>query len=249
MEGVIAEGEGVETVLSAVEVGASAIATLSASLLGRVPLPKAVTGVIILGERGSEPAAEDAARLRHADGRSVYIVYPPAPHKDLNDVLRAEGPSAVEKLFHEVRPWVPLAEDAPDMSVVERTVIQPPVFPLEMLGPWQDWVLQAAEAKSAATDYVAASLLTAAAASIGATRQCEPQDGWREPSILWWMIVGPPSTNKSPSMDAVRDGLAPIEQEMFAAFEEATKKYEEAKAVAAAAKKVEDEVERCHEGC
>ena len=63
------------------------------------------------------------------------------------------------------------------------------------------------------------------------------------------MIVGPPSTNKSPSMDAVRDGLAPIEQEMFAAFEEATKEYEEAKAVAAAAKKVEDEVERCHEGC
>jgi len=50
-------------------------------------------------------------------------------------------------------------------------------------------------------------------------------------------------------MDAVRDGLAPIEQEMFAAFEEATKEYEEAKAVAAAAKKVEDEVERCHEGC
>src|SRR5262249_49768051 len=68
LEGVIAEGEGVETVLSAVEVGASAIATLSASLLGRVPLPKAVTGVIILGERGSEPAAEDAARLRHAEG-------------------------------------------------------------------------------------------------------------------------------------------------------------------------------------
>jgi hypothetical protein len=249
LEDVIAEGEGVETVLSAVEVGASAIATLSASSLGRVPLPKAVTGVIILGERGSERAAEAAARLRHAEGRSVYIVYPPAPHKDLNDALRAEGPSAVAKLFHEMRPWEPSAEDAPDMTVVERTVIQPPVFPLEVLGPWQNWVLQAAEAKSAATDYVAASLLTAAAASIGATRRCEPQDGWHEPSILWWMIVGPPSTNKSPSMDAIRDGLAPIEQEMFAAFEEATEKYEEAKAVAAAAKKVEDEVDGCHEGC
>jgi hypothetical protein len=210
----------------------------SASTLGPVPLPKGVTRVIILGERGSEPAAEAAARLRHAEGRSVGIIYPPAPHKDLNDLLRADGVSAVEKLLHEVRPWEPPAEDAPDMSVAVRTVTEPPVFPLEVLGPWRDWVLQAAEAKSAATDYVAASLLTAVAASIGATRWCDPQDGWREPSILWWMLVGPPSTNKSPSIDAVRDGLAPIEQEMFAAFDDASKKYEEAKACAEAAKKV-----------
>src|SRR5262249_31623541 len=64
---VIVEGEGVETALSAVEGGASGIATLSASTLGRVPLPKGVMRVIILGERGSEPAAETAARLRHAE--------------------------------------------------------------------------------------------------------------------------------------------------------------------------------------
>jgi hypothetical protein len=234
----VVEGEGVETVLSAVEAGAAGIATLSASTLGRVPLPKAVTRVIILGERGSEPAAEAAARLRHAEGRSVGIVYPQPPHKDLNDLLRAEGLLAVEKLLLEVRPWDSPAEDAPDMSVAERTVTEPPVFPLEVLGPWQDWVLQAAEAKSAPNDYVAASLVTVAAAIIGATRWCEPQDGWREPSILWWMLVGSPSTNKSPSIDAVRDGLAPIEQEMFAAFEDASKKYEEAKTVAAAAEKI-----------
>jgi hypothetical protein len=248
---VVVEGEGIETVLSAVEAGAVGIATLSASTLGRVPLPKAVTRVIILGERGSKPAAEAAARRRHAEGRSVGIVYPPAPHKDLNDLLRAEGLPAVEKLLHEVRPWEPPAEDAPDMSVVERTVIEPPAFPLEVLGPWQDWVLQAAEAKSAATDYVAASLLTAAAASIGAARCCEPQDDWGEPSILWWMLVGTPSTNKSPSMDAVRDGLAPIEQEMFAAFEDASKKYAEASAIAEAVEKawektVADKVKNGH---
>src|SRR5262249_56392336 len=46
---VVVEGEGIETVLSAVECGASGIATLSASTLGRVPLPKAVTRGIILG--------------------------------------------------------------------------------------------------------------------------------------------------------------------------------------------------------
>jgi hypothetical protein len=141
-------------------------------------------------------------------------------------------------LEKEAKPWEPPPEDVPDMSVAERTVLEPPVFPLGVLGRWQDWVLQAAEAKSAAADYVAVSLLTAAAASIGATRWCEPQDGWREPSILWWMIVGPPSTNKSPSMEVVRDGLAPIEQEMFAAFEDAMKKYEEAKSIAKAAEKI-----------
>src|SRR5262249_51809489 len=123
---VVVEGEGIETVWSAVECGASGIATLSASTLGRVPLPKAVTRVIILGERGSEPAADAAARLRHAEGRTVYIVYTPAPHKDLNDVLRAEGPSVVEKLFNEATPWEPLAEETPEQETEEAVNFERP---------------------------------------------------------------------------------------------------------------------------
>ena len=44
-----------------------------------------------------------------------------------------------------------------------------------------------------------------AAGIIGAARWVSPWPEWREPAIVWAMLVGSPSASKSPGMDAARD--------------------------------------------
>ena len=69
-------GEGVETVLSAVQsADLDGIATLSKSTLGSIDLPPAVRAVVLLGETGSEVDYEKAAKQLHRRGLSVSIAW------------------------------------------------------------------------------------------------------------------------------------------------------------------------------
>jgi len=89
-----------------------------------------------------------------------------------------------------------------------------PELPLsEVFGPtWAAWITRAAEAKSAPPDYVMAGLLAAAGSAIGNARWAVPWDGWAEPPIIWAMLIGAPSSNKSPGLDAVLAPLKSIER-------------------------------------
>ena len=62
----------------------------------------------------------------------------------------------------------------PDMSVLAAGREAPPVLPLSLFGPWADWIASAAEAKACPPDFVALSLLTAAATLIGNSRRATP---------------------------------------------------------------------------
>lgn len=84
----------------------------------------------------------------------------------------------------------------------------PELLLVEIFGPkWAKWISQAAEAKSSPPDYVVAGLLATAGATIGNSRWSSPWQGWAEPPILWTMVIGSPSSNKSPGLDAVLDPL------------------------------------------
>lgn len=101
----IFEGEGIETTLSACMVlDRPGIATLSASTLGRAPLPVG-RAVVILADRGAEAAAEKGARLRLAEGRRVLIAVPPAGAKDFNDLLRDCGEKMVRATLLGAQPF------------------------------------------------------------------------------------------------------------------------------------------------
>lgn len=80
-----------------------------------------------------------------------------------------------------------------------------PILPLTdvLSSSWSKWILGAAEAKSAPPDYVLAALLAAIGSLIGNNRWSSPWSGWAEPPILWTMMIGNPSMNKSPGIDAV----------------------------------------------
>jgi hypothetical protein len=72
----ILEGEGVETVLSAVQAtGLPGIATLGAVALGKPQVPPG-RPIVILADLGSEAAARAGAQRRYEQGRAVRIMYP-----------------------------------------------------------------------------------------------------------------------------------------------------------------------------
>lgn len=112
----------------------------------------------------------------------------------------------------------------PDMAVIrpERPPA-PEMTPQEfslVFGEWASWIKQAAAVKNAHEDYVALALLTTASAIIGNTHWAEPWDGWKEPPVLWGMLIGDPSSGKSPALDAVLDPLREIDNELTRQYKE-----------------------------
>ena len=102
----------------------------------------------------------------------------------------------------------------PDLSILKPIQGDAPACPVaKVFGDvWSRWITQAAEAKGAPTDYVGASLLSSAGSLIGNARWVSPWDGWSEPPILWAMLIGQPSANKSPALDVVIDPLKALQK-------------------------------------
>ena len=83
--------------------------------------------------------------------------------------------------------------DSPDTSLLRATQTPVPTFPRKLFGPvWDQWVASTAASKNAPHDYVAASLLTLAGALMGNAREVRIS-GWKEPPIIWTVLVGNPS--------------------------------------------------------
>ena len=104
----------------------------------------------------------------------------------------------------------------PDPRFLRETIPPAPPLPLvETFGPrLANWIERAAEAKSAPPDYVVAGLLAVVGSAIGNTRWVQAWSGWSEPPILWTMLIGAPSSNKSPALDAVMGPLREVEREL-----------------------------------
>ena len=180
--------------------------------------------------------AEQVARLALAAGAlSVRIITVPAGWPESRNLARfaARGRHG-RKLREMIVAAEPATSGIPDMSIVQRTALPAPILDLSMFGPIATWIKQAAESKSAPTDYIAWALLASAAGIIGAARWVSPWPEWREPAIVWAMLVGSPSASKSPGMDAARDPLTEVEREAAATWPETRRAYETAKAIAAA---------------
>lgn len=99
----------------------------------------------------------------------------------------------------------------PDMAIMRGGSRPAPIFPSDVLGEfWADWCDDVAASANAPIDYAAASLITLAAALIGNNRTANV-GGWPEPSILWAVLIGSPSSGKSPAMDPFRALISKFE--------------------------------------
>ncbi|AXI45113.1 hypothetical protein C1J03_03115 [Sulfitobacter sp. SK012] len=131
------------------------------------------------------------------------------------------------------------ASDWPEPDAKMGEPIRPPAPVMtntefeQVFGPWAQWITDAAETKNAPTDYVALTLLATAGAAIGNSRWAVPWEGWKEPPVLWAMLVGDPSAGKSPALDAVLDPVKDIEREMTDIYRKARDKWADENEVAA----------------
>lgn len=109
------------------------------------------------------------------------------------------------------RPFAPYPEEAsdkpapwgiPDMSMVIANRVKAAQFPGEVLGDLWPLVQDLAEGAGSPVDYVATGVLSVVASLIGAKRWVSPWEGWEEPCVMWTALVGDPSSNKSPAIDA-----------------------------------------------
>lgn len=118
--------------------------------------------------------------------------------------------------------WSPSAEPAadewpePDGRYLRAELPEPPALPLDdVFSPkWATWIRAAAEAKAAPPDYVVAAALAVCGSILGNTRWPLIWEGWSEPPVLWTVVIGNPSANKSPGLDAVLIPLKMAERRM-----------------------------------
>lgn len=117
-------------------------------------------------------------------------------------------------------PFTPLWP-SPDPRMLRAEVPPAPPVPLDdVLGPrLAGWVRDAAEAKGCPADYVLASVLSGAAATIGNARWVSPWRGWAEPPVIWTMCIGLPSAGKSPGIEAAITPLRRVERPLREAAE------------------------------
>jgi len=184
-------------------------------------------------EEGQKATEEIARRL----GERCRVVS--LPHKDFNDCLLAGmSKEAIDDCFQGAKPINAEADiwPEPDMSIVQGSQTPAPAFPLHVFGALSGWIAQAAEAKNAPSDYVAAGMLGVAASLIGNSRKVMPWQGWTEPAVLWLALVGRPSAGKSPALDAVLEPLRSLEKDIQADYPARKQDYESQVEIAKTAK-------------
>jgi hypothetical protein len=109
----------------------------------------------------------------------------------------------------------------PDLTLLQPDREDPPDCPVrEIFGMvWGGWIETAADARNAPVDYVVAALLAIAASLLGNSRRAYVYGDWRESCILWIVLVGPPSSRKSPGLKAVREPLEELQKALEARAE------------------------------
>lgn len=117
----------------------------------------------------------------------------------------------------------------PDLSLLGTGRRAPPVFPLHLLGPWAGWCEHKAKSASAPVDYVAVALLASVGSTMANVRWPQAGTAWSEPPVLWCAEVGPPSSSKSPSMDAAFNLVRFAEDRMADGFEQVQQEHATAK--------------------
>ncbi len=102
----------------------------------------------------------------------------------------------------------------------------PPV-PLDTLpSVCAEWVQRTARSSGAPEGYVLLGLLTAGAASAGRSVEVTVGGNWVEPLVVWGMLVGNPSSGKSPALKAARRALEVIEKSLSEQNEAAWRRYD-----------------------
>jgi hypothetical protein len=111
----------------------------------------------------------------------------------------------------------------PDMRLVEDDRAPAPALDDDALpADWGNWITAEAEARGCPRDYVAAGLIAGASAWIGNARHIGATATWSEPPHVWLLLIGAPSTGKTPALRPIVEVSRAMEREAEPAWEAAS---------------------------
>lgn len=123
------------------------------------------------------------------------------------DAARARGLGQVE-------PW-----PVPDWGILGGAMADAPFLPLKCFGKAATYISRAADGANAPLDYVAAMMLGAVSGLVCKAVSVRINLSWYEQLILWLVLIGPPSSGKTPAAKAIRKRLYAIQKKMMADHE------------------------------
>jgi len=206
--------------------------------------PLAGRHVVILpdNDKPGEAYAEDVAKAAQAAGAADVRILRLAGYAlnlpeggDIADVVESEtwcglslGDAAtLDKWILKTAETIPPVR--PEDLAAGPTIEPFTPFPTEMLPePMREYVQVSARAIGCDAAYVAAPLLSAAAAAIGNSRAIQLKRGWTEPAILWTAIIGESGTQKSPALRAALRPVHKRQKELMQKYKEDREQYEAA---------------------
>jgi hypothetical protein len=176
---------------------------------------------------GKKHARQIARSLWGVAARTRVVRLPGLPEKgDASDWLAAGGSKdALAALVEAAADWEPQPPSPPH---------QPPTtnyspLPVELLpSPAREFVESGSAALGCDPAYVALPLLAALAAAVGNTRQVCLKGSWREPCVVWAVIIGESGTLKSPALDLALEPLRRRQAAAYRDYVEAQREYEQA---------------------
>jgi len=99
----------------------------------------------------------------------------------------------------------------PDMALVNDVTVNPPPFPVKLLGAAGEWAVDAAQGVRAPVDYVVASVLASVSAILANCYRVALTPTYLQPPVLWCMLIGDPSTAKTPACVPVMAVMSDLE--------------------------------------
>ena len=194
------------------------------------------------------PVREQVCRFveaLRAAGHAVELETWDPPHKGIDDLLtagnqprRLAGSEFEQFLESGITPTIAAvvgmtatnttvntatANAAPAIETVSRAPFPTDVFP----GPLADYAQKVAAALGCPIDYAAVAMLAVASAAIGLARSINVKGNWFERAGLYAVVVGNPSTAKSPALKTVLKPLFEEQERLYADHTAARRRYEE----------------------
>jgi hypothetical protein len=131
--------EGVEDALIARQAtGFNALACFGTSGLAYAPQLGGNLEIVILADNdapGAHAAEKAAIRYAQRDSRTVRMATPKDPHKDVNDLFKAEGAAAVMALVNGAAPYAGFIEPREEPLPLGREPTPADPYPVDALGP------------------------------------------------------------------------------------------------------------------
>ncbi len=142
--------------------------------------------------------------------------------KDFNDLMKLEGFSAVEVSIQHTLSSIAKPESLPH-PLPEAMSITPDMLPL----PIRDYILDTCHRQQCPIDFVTVTTLVGLSAMVGNKIRVYPKqhDDWEVTPNLWGVIIGEPSTMKTPSMKAALSPIKKLDSKNAKQYEKEKNKY------------------------